>query len=198
MKSIVFNIEKTKKRVSWTEQEDSVLISLVQSRKRKNWKKISRIIGNKSEYQCSLRYRSINPSLRKGAWEPAEDKKILDAIKVHGKKWNKIAAAAFTDRNAKQIRDRYINYLDPEIVKDKFTPDEDLLILDLHNKHGNKWSFIRQFIPHRSSDMIKNRYNSSISRNKKLFAVLRTLNQTENVSLTLMPYLLTLFILRDF
>jgi hypothetical protein len=172
----IFQIRKTKKHGAiWTDEEDNILIALVLSQQRRSWQKIAETLANKTPYDCYLRFRSINPNLRKGAWDPTEDAKVLDAVKIYGKRWNKIAKV-FTNRNAKQIRDRYINYLDPDIVKGKFTVDEDLLILDLHSKYGNRWSFIRKFIPHRSSDMIKNRYNSSISRNKKLLTVLRSLN----------------------
>jgi hypothetical protein len=68
----------------------------------------------------------------------------------------------------KQIRDRYTNYLDPAICKSKFSTEEDFQILQLHNKYGNKWILIKQFVPGRSGDCIKNRFNSSIKRNKKL------------------------------
>jgi hypothetical protein len=177
----IFTIEKTRKRVIWSEQEDKTLISLVESQQRRSWLRISKLLGSKTAYQCYLRFRSINPKLKKGTWDRSEDKKILAAVELYGFRWNIIAAEAFTNRNAKQIRDRYINYLDPKIKKDKFTVEEDLLILELHGKYGNKWSYMRQFIPHRSSDMIKNRFNSSIRRNMKLFSVLNSLNSTKMV-----------------
>jgi hypothetical protein len=178
----IFQIKKSKKqKATWTEEEDNMLIALVHSQQRRSWQKVAETLSNKTAYDCYLRFRSINPCLRKGAWDPTEDAKVMDAIKVYGKRWNKIAKV-FSNRNAKQIRDRYINYLDPEIVKGKFSVDEDLLILDLHSKYGNRWSFIRRFIPHRSSDMIKNRFNSSISRNKSLLAVLKSV-YSERVSI---------------
>jgi hypothetical protein len=105
--------------------------------------------------------------LKKGSWDREEDEMILEGVGKHGFKWY-IIAKGFKNRNAKQIRDRYINYLDPNISKEKFSTEEDLMILDLHTKFGNKWSIIRQYMPYRSADMIKNRYNSSVKRNKKL------------------------------
>jgi hypothetical protein len=179
----IFLIQKVKKKrrkiSSWTKEEDNLLISLVQAQQRKSWKKVTKILTNKTPYECYLRYRSINPNRRKGVWEPWEDQMILKAISLYGPRWGEIAKAIHT-RNAKQIRERYINYLDPSIKQGKFSIDEDLLILDLHSQYGNRWSFIRKhYLPHRSADMIKNRFKSSISRNMKLYAVLKSLPGNE-------------------
>jgi hypothetical protein len=97
-------------------------------------------------------------------------------MRQFGKQWSKIASQFFHNRNAKQIRDRYTNYLDPAINNSNFSPKEDLQILDLYNRYGNKWSLIKQFVQGRSSDCIKNRFNSSIKRNKKLSMEINFLN----------------------
>jgi hypothetical protein len=167
MKSKIFDIQRTKKRVCWTKNEDELLITHSLKQSRRSWTKISKLIRTKTPYECFLRFRSINPYLKKGSWDNEEDEHIVEGVKKYGPKWY-IIAKGFSNRNAKQIRDRYINYLDPSIVKSKFSLEEDLMILDLHNRYGNKWSIIRHYMPHRSADMIKNRYNSSVKRNKKL------------------------------
>jgi myb proto-oncogene protein len=186
-----FLIEKTKKRVKWTQEEDSLLISLANVHERK-WRIISASLQDKTGYDCYLRYRSINPDLKKGSWEPAEDQKIIEGMKVWGRRWSRIASSFFSNRNAKQIRERYTNYLDTDVKKGKFSINEDVKILQMHNKYGNKWSFIKLFIPGRSSDSIKNRFNSSIKRNKKLFIVINTLN-SDMVSLLLIFLIYNLF-----
>jgi hypothetical protein len=168
---LIKKIKRTPKRIAWSREQDNTLISLVNKQVRRSWKSIAKVLG-KTSYQCLLRYRSINPNLRKGAWDFDEDTKVLGCMKVHGRKWNEIAKY-FTNRSAKQIRDRYTNYLDPRISKAKFTVEEDLLILELHGRFGNRWTHIKSFLPHRSSDMIKNRYKSSISRNKELYTTLK-------------------------
>jgi hypothetical protein len=162
-----FNIEKINKSVFWAKEEDKLLISLVSIHGRR-WSSISINFNGKTAQHCNLRYCSINPSNKKGAWEPFEDKKIIEGVKNHSNHWSRIAKAFFTNRTGKQVRDRYINYLDPKINKGKFSTEEDLQILELYNKYGSKWCLIKQFLPGRSSDCIKNRFNSSIKRNKKL------------------------------
>lgn len=43
----------------WTKEESKLLLSLANSNLNKKWKKISSIIGNKSAYQCSYKYKKI-------------------------------------------------------------------------------------------------------------------------------------------
>jgi len=67
-------------------------------------------------------------------------------------------------RNGKQIRDRFINVLDPEIKKGKFTEDEDRKLILLFKQYGPKWATIAKFYPNRTADMVKNRFHSSIKK----------------------------------
>jgi len=67
-------------------------------------------------------------------------------------------------RNGKQIRDRFINVLDPEIRKGKFTDEEDRKLIVLFKQNGPKWATIAKYYPNRTADMIKNRFHSSIKK----------------------------------
>jgi hypothetical protein len=180
MKEPVFIIKKIKRRVSWTPHEDELLLSLTTACSKNSWKTISENFQGKSSYHCFLRYRSIRPGLKKGNWEKEEDERVLIGVKTFGKKWHLIAKHYFWNRNAKQVRDRYINYLDPSVRKGKFSEDEDRRIYQLHSKYGNQWSLIQKQFPERTADAIKNRYNSSLKRKgKELFNY-----STEEVSIS--------------
>ena len=43
-------------------------------------------------------------------------------------------------KNGKQIRERFINKLDPQIKREDWSDDEDRKILELYSKIGSKWS----------------------------------------------------------
>jgi hypothetical protein len=174
-----FVIKKIKRLPKWTQQEDDQLIKAVQHQGQQDWIEISNIINNKTSYQCSLRYQIISPTRKKGKWDKEEDRHILAAVEEHGPKWNEIAKT-FPNRNAKQIRNRYINYLDPNISQERFTTAEDIAILDMYNVYGGRWKLIKQYLPNRSSDMIKNRFVYHISKNVKLLNVLKTLYITKD------------------
>lgn len=47
----------------------------------------------------------------KGRWSPEEDQKIQSAYKKFGRNWALISKS-LEGRNAKQVRERYINYLE--------------------------------------------------------------------------------------
>jgi len=64
----------------------------------------------------------------------------------------------------KQVRDRYINILDPEINKGLWTVEEDKIIIKEYNTIGPKWSRISQKLKGRPENMVKNRWYSHIRK----------------------------------
>jgi len=89
--------------------------------------------------------------------------RIIELVMKYGKSWSKISKVLGT-RNGKQIRDRFINVLDPEIKKGKFNEDEDVKLVLLFKQYGPKWATIAKYYPNRTADMIKNRFHSSIKK----------------------------------
>jgi hypothetical protein len=49
--------------------------------------------------------------------------------------------------------------LNPEIKKDPFILEEDILLLETRLSLGNKWSEIRKRLPGRTENNVKNRFN---------------------------------------
>jgi myb proto-oncogene protein len=49
--------------------------------------------------------------------------------------------------------------LNPEIKKDPFIIEEDILLLETRLSLGNKWSEIRKRLPGRTENNVKNRFN---------------------------------------
>lgn len=161
--SLVFSIQKIKNQKKWTREEDELLIQLAEKYSAKNWKEISKNFVKKNSLQCFSRYKRIRPGIIKGSWKKDEDARILDLVSLYGKAWSKISKILET-RNGKQIRDRYINVLDPDIRKGKFTEEEDTTLIDLYHQHGPKWAAIAKYYPNRTADMVKNRFHSSIKK----------------------------------
>lgn len=161
--SLVFSIRKIKNQKKWTKEEDELLIQLAEKYSEKNWKEISKRFIKKNSLQCFSRYKRIRPGIIKGSWKKEEDIQIIDLVTQHGKAWSKISKTLGT-RNGKQIRDRYINVLDPEIKKGKFTEEEDNVLVQLYHQHGPKWATIAKYYQNRTADMVKNRFHSSIKK----------------------------------
>jgi hypothetical protein len=166
----IFCIKKVKNQKKWTKEEDLQLISLAEKYNEKHWKEISNKFLKKNSLQCFSRYKRIRPGIIKGSWKKEEDLRILDLVEKHGKSWSKISKIIGT-RNGKQIRDRYINVLDPEIKKGKFNEEEDKKLIYLFRQNGPKWATIAKFYFNRTADMVKNRFHSSIKKKLNLEGV---------------------------
>ena len=155
-----FVIKKVKKYNFWSKDEDDKLLKICeQYDNTMNWKEISTNFSNKNPMQCSARFLKIKPGIKHGHWLEEEDQLILKLYGLYGQKWAKIAKK-MENRTGKQVRDRFVNYLDESVTREKFTSREDKTIKNLYIKYGPKWSKIAKFLPGRTADIIKNRFYS--------------------------------------
>ncbi|KAK4773988.1 hypothetical protein SAY87_029007 [Trapa incisa] len=116
-----------------------------------------------SKKKASTRVSSKESS--RGAWRAEEDRKLAEAIAVHGpKRWKTLAAQAGLNRCGKSCRLRWLNYLRPNIKRGNITDQEEDLILRLHKLLGNRWSLIAGRLPGRTDNEIKNYWNSHLSK----------------------------------
>ncbi|KAG8090407.1 hypothetical protein GUJ93_ZPchr0011g27670 [Zizania palustris] len=106
--------------------------------------------------------------LRRGPWTVDEDLTLINYIADHGEgRWNALARAAGLKRTGKSCRLRWLNYLRPDVKRGNFTAEEQLLILDLHSRWGNRWSKIAQHLPGRTDNEIKNYWRTRVQKHAK-------------------------------
>uniref|UniRef100_A0A453JYP6 Uncharacterized protein n=1 Tax=Aegilops tauschii subsp. strangulata TaxID=200361 RepID=A0A453JYP6_AEGTS len=106
--------------------------------------------------------------IRRGPWTVEEDLTLVNYIADHGDgRWNSLARAAGLKRTGKSCRLRWLNYLRPDVKRGNFTADEQLLILDLHSRWGNRWSKIAQHLPGRTDNEIKNYWRTRVQKHAK-------------------------------
>ena len=99
-----------------------------------------------------------NPrSVPKKNFSKKEDEILIELVNKYGQHWNTIAGL-MERRTARQCKERYEMYLDPNINKDPFTLEEDKLLLTLVQKHGTCWTRILKYFDKRTSSQIKNRW----------------------------------------
>jgi len=169
-KEKIFIITKFKLINNWTKQEDILLLDKAKKFPKKNWKIISEFFPGKSAIQCSSRFRRIQPGLSKGNWTKDEDEKLLKSYRKNGMNW-KLIANEIKIRNGKQIRDRFLNSLNPYLNKEKFSIKEDKKLIFFYKKYGPSWVKISRFFRGRSGDMLKNRFYSFIKNCKNEFKI---------------------------
>ncbi|CAL4903034.1 unnamed protein product [Urochloa decumbens] len=106
--------------------------------------------------------------LRRGPWTVEEDLLLVNYIAAHGEgRWNSLARSAGLKRTGKSCRLRWLNYLRPDVRRGNITAEEQLLILELHSRWGNRWSKIAQHLPGRTDNEIKNYWRTRVQKHAK-------------------------------
>lgn len=103
--------------------------------------------------------------VRRGPWTLDEDNLLIHYITCHGEgRWNSLAKSSGLKRTGKSCRLRWLNYLKPDVKHGNLTAQEQLLILELHSKWGNRWSKIAQHLPGRTDNEIKNYWRTKVQK----------------------------------
>lgn len=107
-----------------------------------------------------------------------EDDLLRDLVESHKEKfdWNQIASM-MPGRTTRQCRDRYANYLRPQLVNGAWTKEEDQLLEEMYEKYGPQWSKIARHFPNRSDVNIKNHHTCIVN---KLFRQQKEKNKSIN------------------
>lgn len=101
-------------------------------------------------------------------FSPEEDAYLCSLVQQFGVNSWKFIAKKMPNRTTRQCRERYKNYLSPEIKNGPWTKEEDELLKEKYKEFGPKWAQISSFFNSRSDVNIKNRW-ASITAKKTSF-----------------------------
>jgi hypothetical protein len=96
-----------------------------------------------------------------------DDALLRSLIETHGTSDWHLISSHMEGKNQRQCKERWINYLCPDLNTSAWTPDEDALLLQKYIELGTKWVKIAMFFPHRTDAMVKNRFNKIQRREQK-------------------------------
>lgn len=118
-----------------------------------------------TSYPCLYPCLNFNfDSSQRNRFTHEEDEHLKRLVSLHNPpNWNEIAKY-MRNRSARQCRERYNNYLRPELTNGTWTPEENDLLNQLYEKYGPKWSLIAQNFIGRSAVNIKNHHSSLVSQ----------------------------------
>ena len=103
----------------------------------------------------------------KHKFTPQEDYLLLQLVQKHGAYNWKYIASQIPNRNSRQCRERYRNYLNPSINHTPWTSEEDQQLKDLILKYGPQWSLIAKSFPNRTDVFLKNRWVNIQRKDKR-------------------------------
>lgn len=101
-----------------------------------------------------------NTAAARHKFTPDEDEKLRSLVlKLGDNDWLTIANE-MKPRTARQCRERYKNYLAPQLLNGPWTESENTLLEEKYKEFGPRWAKIAQFFPSRSDVNIKNHWAS--------------------------------------
>lgn len=108
---------------------------------------------------------------RKSPWTESNDRALFNLVMQQGpKQWMNIAEslskATGQSYSGKACRERWNNYLDPELNRGPWTVQEETYLVEKVVEFGNKWSSISKQMPGRNENSVRNHYNSILKRLK--------------------------------
>ncbi|KAG5219146.1 transcription factor MYBR [Salix suchowensis] len=108
--------------------------------------------------------RITGPARRSSKWTGDEVRVRADAVKrYNSRNWKKIAECV-PDRTDVQCLHRWQKVLDPKLVKGPWKKEEDDLIRELVETHGNKkWSQIAKHLPGRIGKQCRERWHNHLN-----------------------------------
>jgi len=85
--------QKPKGKGSWSDEEDQLLLTLVKEHGARNWTNlIAPYLPGRTGKQCRERFRNfVDPSRKRTAWTPEEERKAAELHAKYGNKWATIA-----------------------------------------------------------------------------------------------------------
>jgi hypothetical protein len=101
---------------------------------------------------CEPRYPYFQAvkKIHKCKFTPEEDEKLKQLVAIHGENEWATIAHEMGNRNSRQCRERWRNYMNPRLSNESWTPESDKILMERYAAIGPHWNMIAQAFPNRS------------------------------------------------
>jgi hypothetical protein len=103
----------------------------------------------------------------KNKFTAAEDELLDQIIEELGTDDWQLIAKQLPGRNARQCRDRWLNYLSPDVGNGPWTPEEEKILVEKYKEFGAAWKHIASFFKSRTDINVKSRWQLMQRRLRK-------------------------------
>jgi hypothetical protein len=94
----------------------------------------------------------------KACFTPADDEELVNLVTPDKETdWTAVARRMRSTFTPRQCRERWKNYLHPQLKRDSWSADEDQLLLTAYRRLGNRWTALASALPGRSAGVVRNR-----------------------------------------
>lgn len=112
---------------------------------------------SKGDSQTNRNPHLAGPQSKKFKFTKTEDSQLYNLVKLYGENDWRTIADQMPYRTPRQCRERWTNYVNPNLNKKPWSISEDMCLIMKHHDFGNKWKIIQRFFPGRSKNDIKQR-----------------------------------------
>ena len=97
-------------------------------------------------------------------FKPEEDQRLIQLVRELGQQnWIRVSNK-MPGRTSRQCKDRYLKYLSPEANNTPWSVEEEVLLKQLVNQYGPRWTFLAYFFKGRPDTQIKNKWKTFENR----------------------------------
>lgn len=136
----------------------------------------------KSQQRSKVDSHLAGPQSKKFKFTKSEDSQLYNLVKLYGENDWRTIADQMPYRTPRQCRERWTNYVNPNLNKKPWSVSEDMCLIMKHHDFGNKWKIIQRFFPGRSKNDIKQRIkhlNSNMSNDQLSYQNQQSLSQMQ-------------------